>query len=101
LGRSHADSRCTNAAAAGLVEPDESGVYAGDDVSLGLWLDSFKFDLDELTFGVVRPDQPPTPAITASPNQPTGSGPRWIRGRSSRKVMEVYGATTKVVLLPR
>jgi hypothetical protein len=40
-----------SAAAAALIEPNDSGVYAADDISLGLWLDSFKFDFDELTYG--------------------------------------------------
>lgn len=38
-------------AAAALIGPEESGVYGVDDVSLGFWLDSFKFDLDEITYG--------------------------------------------------
>lgn len=29
---------------------EASGVYSSDDVPLGLWLDSFKFDFDELTY---------------------------------------------------
>lgn len=37
-------------AAHALIEPDESGVYSADDISLGLWLDAFKFDFDELTY---------------------------------------------------
>lgn len=36
--------------AAALIAPDESGVYAVDDISLGTWLDSFKFDFDEITY---------------------------------------------------
>ena len=37
--------------AAALINRNESGVYTADDVSLGLWLDSFKFDFDEITYG--------------------------------------------------
>jgi hypothetical protein len=41
-----------------LIEDNESGVYSHDDVSLALWLDSFKFDLDELTYSRrAEPDQ--------------------------------------------
>jgi hypothetical protein len=29
---------------------EDSGVYSSDDVPLGLWLDSFKFDFDELSY---------------------------------------------------
>jgi hypothetical protein len=34
-----------------LIEPEESGVYGSSDVSLALWLDTFKFDFDELSYG--------------------------------------------------
>jgi hypothetical protein len=30
---------------------EASGVYTSDDVPLGLWLDAFKFDFDEITYG--------------------------------------------------
>jgi hypothetical protein len=33
-----------------LIDADSSGVYTHEDISLGLWLDSFKFDFDELTY---------------------------------------------------
>jgi hypothetical protein len=39
------------AEAAALIEPEESGVYDVNDLSLGYWLDAFKFDLDEVTYG--------------------------------------------------
>ena len=39
------------ATAAALVESSDSGVYTADDISLGVWLDSFKFDFDEITYG--------------------------------------------------
>jgi hypothetical protein len=34
-----------------LIESEESGVYRSSDVSLALWLDTFKFDFDELSYG--------------------------------------------------
>lgn len=33
-----------------LLDLDESGVFTADDVPLSLWLDTFKFDFDELTY---------------------------------------------------
>lgn len=33
-----------------LIAPESSAVEA-DDIALGLWLDSFKFDFDEITYG--------------------------------------------------
>jgi hypothetical protein len=33
-----------------LIDAEESGVYSPDDIPLGLWLDCFKFDFDELTY---------------------------------------------------
>jgi hypothetical protein len=44
-----------------LIEPEESGVYSSDDVSLGLWLDCFKFDFDELTYGRRASDEQADP----------------------------------------
>ncbi len=50
-------------AAAGLIEPEESGVYRADDLSLGLWLDAFKFDLDEVTYGKKAGAEQADPAV--------------------------------------
>jgi hypothetical protein len=50
-------------AAAALLEEHESGVYGLDDVSLGYWLDSFKFDLDEITYGKKASEDQSDPAL--------------------------------------
>jgi hypothetical protein len=49
--------------ATALIEPNESGVYAADDISLGVWLDRFKFDLDELTYGRRASDASAEPPV--------------------------------------
>jgi hypothetical protein len=49
--------------AAALIEPEDSGVYDVDDVSLGYWLDAFKFDLDEVTYGKKAADDQAAPAV--------------------------------------
>lgn len=50
-------------AATALIEPNESGVYTADDIPLGVWLDSFKFDLDELTYGRRATDASAEPPV--------------------------------------
>ncbi len=45
---SHLESSKPDAHA--LIEPHESGVYSVSEVSLDLWLRSFKFDFDEVTY---------------------------------------------------
>ena len=45
-----------------LIEPEESGVYAADDLPFGLWLDSFKFDFDEISYSSRAGDDHTPPA---------------------------------------
>lgn len=45
-----------------LIEPEESGAYTADDLPLGLWLDAFKLDFDEISYSSRAGDDHAPPA---------------------------------------
>jgi hypothetical protein len=45
-----------------LIEPHRSGVYTADDIPLGLWLEAFKFDFDEISYSRRAGDDHTPPA---------------------------------------
>lgn len=52
---------CNRESAAHARIDEASGVYTADDVPLGLWLDAFKFDLDEITYSSKAREDQATP----------------------------------------